>query len=202
MPEPIASLFTNAVDKIYGAAVLALVAALVRGVRNTIARLRLGVGGVYMTRTTGTAWLGRRDPDDNAPIRRTLFVKQFGWDLRAKEAGRGENAEWTLKARLTPDGFVQGQYTQSKPLTGISRGAFYLEQDRANPSRFRGLWTGWNAESRDIASGAYEWTQIRRIPSWYPALPWLWPRASEADQLAMNAIQAQGESADAMPEQE
>jgi hypothetical protein len=187
------AVFDNAVDKIFGAAVLTLVTAVVRGVWITVGRLRLGVDGIYVTRTTGTAWLGQRDPDDSAPIRRILVVKQFGWDLHGKESGKGENAEWALQARLTSDGFIQGQYTQRKPLTGISRGAFYLEQDRREPARFRGLWTGWNVKTRDIASGTYEWMQVRRTAWWFAALPWIWPSASQADQAAIAALEAQGE---------
>ena len=163
----------NVVGSIVGTAIVIALGATAQVIRNLIAEFRFRISGTYSTRTTGTAWLGTGHASGQ-PVRRGLRLRQSGRRVRGFESSADENAEWLIEGDLTPDGFVIGRYRPTRPPTSVSRGTFYLEQDRRNNRRFAGMWTGWHATDRSIVSGDYVWELQTRAPWWKSLLPWLY----------------------------
>ena len=163
----------SVVGSVIGTAIVIAIGATIQVVRNLLDEFRFRISGTYSTRTTGTAWLGTGHLSGQ-PVRRELRLRQSGHRVRGFESNSTENAEWLVEGDLTPDGFVIGHYRPTRPPTSVSRGAFYLEQDRRNNRRFAGLWTGWHATDRRIVSGDYSWELQKSAQWWKSLLPWLY----------------------------
>jgi hypothetical protein len=153
-------------DVLLKALIVWIVVRVVRKFGDVVTELRDNVSGIYVTRTSDTAWLGAAESAHVDEVNRYLYLWQSGRKLKGTEAGKGENAAWSLDAELTPDGFIIGKYTQTRPRTGISRGAFYMEQDRRDPTKFAGHFSGWHAEKRAVTSNKYDWKRVRSAPFW------------------------------------
>jgi hypothetical protein len=161
-------------DALIGVAITGLLAVIGATLATARAELRFRLSGEYTTLTTGTAVLDGSAEPTAGVVQRSLRLRQLGTRLRGTEAGgAAETARWEIEAELSPDGFITGRYRQVHPPTGISRGAFFLEQNRVgDPAHFEGRWVGWNPRERRIVSGVYEWRRVSTTPLWKAFVPW------------------------------
>src|SRR5438132_3679105 len=115
------------------------------------------IKGDYKTVTVGSAFRGPGAP--TGPINRKLKLGQRGKRVMAVETGPDEsNVRWEISGEVNGE-YLVGTYKQTEPPSVVDRGAFHLERDPHDPKTWRGLWVGWNPDTRHLTQGEYTWNR-------------------------------------------
>ena len=89
-------------------------------------------------------------------VKAPICFKQHGKKVSGKMISALDNHESILDGEIIRDGYVSGVYYKTA-VHDPGRGMFFMRPDIANPSNYRGVWSGYDSINEKITSGEYIW---------------------------------------------
>lgn len=137
-----------------GAAVIAILTATFRALRNQWIARKYPVAGLY-----GSVF---EDFEDGRLVetKAIALIRQKGRRIFGPTRLVGSDRGWDLEGRIDQGGRIHGSYTASDPHDD-GAGGFFLELDKRGC--LEGVWAGYDSVNRDVSAGRYRFWPVNEI---------------------------------------